>query len=43
MEKGELTDLMTEFVFEFSRTAGKPTGFGVRAERDQLVANATRE
>jgi hypothetical protein len=43
MEKGELTDLMTEFVFEFSRKGGKPSAFEVRGERDVLQASATRE
>jgi hypothetical protein len=43
MENGELTDLMTEFVFEFSRKSGKPSGFETRDERDQLLASATRE
>ncbi len=43
MEKGELTDLMTEFVFEFSRSGGKPAAFEVRGEGDKLQASARRE
>ena len=43
MEKGELTDLMPEFVFEFSRSAGKPAAFDVRGEGDMLWASAKRE
>jgi hypothetical protein len=43
MEKGEMTDLMPEFVFEFSRNGGKATGFDVRGDRDDLVASAKRE
>ncbi len=43
VEKGEMTDLMSEFVFEFSRSGGKPTTFEVRGEGDKLVASATRE
>lgn len=43
IEHGEMTDLMPEFVFEFSRKGGKPSGFEVRGERDVLMASATRE
>lgn len=43
LEHGEMTDLMPEFVFEFSRKDGKPSGFEVRGERDVLMASATRE
>ena len=43
LENGELTDLMPEFVFEFSRTGGKPTSFEVRGEGDVLQATAKRE
>lgn len=43
MEKGEMTDLMSEFVFEFSRSGGKATGFEVRGEGDALMAVAKRE
>jgi hypothetical protein len=43
MEKGELTDLMSEFVFEFSPSGGKPTSFEVRGDRDVVQASATRE
>jgi len=43
VEKGEMTDLMPEFVFEFSRSGGKPTGFDVRGEGDALMASAKRE
>jgi hypothetical protein len=38
-----MTDLMPEFVFEFSRKDGKPAGFEVRGEADKLEASATRE
>jgi hypothetical protein len=41
--KGEMTDLMPEFVFEFSKSGGKATGFDVRGEGDQLWATAKRE
>ena len=40
---GELTDLMTEFVFEFSRGDGKVTGFEARGGDDELQATAKRE
>ena len=43
VEKGEMTDLMPEFVFEFSRSGGKPAGFDVRNETDQVWASAKRE
>ncbi len=43
IEHGEMTDLMPEFVFEFSRKDGKLAGFEVRGERDVLMASATRE
>jgi len=43
MEKGELTDLMSEFVFEFSAGGGKPSGFEVRGDKDELMASAKRE
>ncbi len=43
IEHGEVTDLMPEFVFEFSRKSGKPSAFAVRGERDVLMATATRE
>jgi hypothetical protein len=43
LEKGELTDLMPEFVFEFSRSGGKATGFEVRGVNDSVDATASRE
>jgi hypothetical protein len=43
MEKGELTDLMSEFVFEFSPGGGKPTSLEVRGDKDELMASAKRE
>ncbi len=43
MDNGELTDVMTEFVFEFSRSGGQPAAFEVRGEGDKLQAVATRE
>jgi hypothetical protein len=43
VEKGELTDLMPEFIFEFSRSGGKPTAFDVRNDTDELWASARRE
>ncbi len=43
VDKGELTDLMNEFVFEFSRSGGKPTGFDARGEGDELYGTAKRE
>jgi hypothetical protein len=43
MEKGEMTDLMTEWVFEFSRSGAKATGFEVRGEGDRVDATAKRE
>jgi hypothetical protein len=43
VEKGEMTDLMPEFVFEFSRSGGRPSSFEVRGEGDKLEASATRE
>jgi hypothetical protein len=43
LEHGEMTDLMPEFVFEFSRNGGKPAAFEVRGEGDKLEASAKRE
>jgi len=43
MVKGELTDLMTEFVFEFARSDGKVTGFEARGGDDDLLGTAKRE
>lgn len=43
MENGKLTDLMDEWVFEFSRQDGIVTGWEVRGEGDRLDATATRE
>ena len=43
MENGKLTDLMDEWVFEFSRKDGVVTGYDVRGEGDRLDATATRD
>ncbi len=43
MEKGVMTDLMPEFVFEFSRSGGQVTGFEVRGDGDELFGTAKRE
>lgn len=43
LEKGEMTDLLTELVFEFAPGGGKPAGFEVRGDADKLLATATRE
>jgi hypothetical protein len=43
MEKGELTDLMNEFIFEFARGGGKVTGYEIRGDADNLFGAGKRE
>lgn len=42
LEKGVMYDIMTEFVFEFAREAGRAERFEVRAPGDRLMARAAR-
>ncbi len=43
MKNGELYDVMSDLVLEFSPTAGKAKGFEVRGENSKLEATAERE
>ncbi len=43
MEKGELTDLMTEMALNFSRTGGRATSFDARDETDKVMGSGKRE
>lgn len=43
LEKGELTDLMNEFVFEFARSGGRVTGYEIRGDADNLFGTGKRQ
>jgi hypothetical protein len=43
LKKGELTDLISEWVFEFSRNGAQVTGFEVRGEGGRVDATGERE
>jgi hypothetical protein len=43
MEKGELVDMMSEFVFEFNTTGGKATSFEIRGDADKLFGVGKRQ
>lgn len=42
LEKGVLTDVMTEMVFDFSRSGDTATRFDIRDERDNVLASGER-
>lgn len=42
MEKGELVDVMSEFVFEFATKDGKATSFEIRGDADKLFGTGTK-